>query len=95
MTEPIKPPDLSTDKGFDRDAFSALCTTTVTVSGGGAAHGRAWGRARSDDGVLDLDLRMRSSSSPPVPRPASTLTGDVSVITLPTLAPGPRDPAAA
>nr|WP_324776702.1 Ohr family peroxiredoxin [Streptomyces kunmingensis] len=30
----------------------------MSVSGGSAAHGRASGRARSSDGVLDLDLRM-------------------------------------
>ncbi|MEB3966880.1 Ohr family peroxiredoxin [Streptomyces kunmingensis] len=35
-----------------------MYTTTVSVSGGSAAHGRASGRARSSDGVLDLDLRM-------------------------------------
>ncbi|GII82174.1 peroxiredoxin [Sphaerisporangium siamense] len=30
----------------------------VAVSGGGSAHGRATGRARSADGVLDLELRV-------------------------------------
>ncbi|WP_432184936.1 Ohr family peroxiredoxin [Streptomyces tendae] len=58
MTEHIRLPDLSTDKDFDGKSFSAIYTTTVTVSGGVAAHGRASGRARSDDGVLDLNLRM-------------------------------------
>ena len=58
MTEPIRPPELSTDMDFDGESFAALYTTTVTVTGGTAAHGRACGRARSDDGVLDLDLRM-------------------------------------
>ncbi|MFH8442983.1 Ohr family peroxiredoxin [Streptomyces sp. NPDC018026] len=58
MTEHFKLPDLSTDKDFDGDSFSAIYTTTVSVRGGAAAHGRASGRARSDDGVLDLDLRM-------------------------------------
>ena len=51
-------PNLSTKKDFDGDSFAPIYTTTVTVSGGAAAHGRASGRARSDDGVLDLDLRM-------------------------------------
>ncbi|MFD9316402.1 Ohr family peroxiredoxin [Streptomyces sp. NPDC060053] len=58
MTEQIRLPDLSTDKDFDGDVFAPLYTTTVTVSGGTASHGRASGRARSVDGVLDLDLRM-------------------------------------
>ncbi|MET9351831.1 Ohr family peroxiredoxin [Streptomyces sp. NPDC006617] len=58
MTEHFRLPDLSTDKDFDGDSFSAIYTTTVTVRGGVTAHGRASGRARSDDGVLDLNLRM-------------------------------------
>ncbi|MGP4052029.1 Ohr family peroxiredoxin [Streptomyces sp. 2A115] len=58
MPEHINLPELSTDKDFDGESFSAIYTTTVTVSGGVAGHGRASGRARSADGVLDLDLRM-------------------------------------
>ncbi|MGW1726863.1 Ohr family peroxiredoxin [Streptomyces sp. NPDC002306] len=58
MTDRIQLPSLSTEKDFDGDAFSPIYTTTVTVDGGVAAHGRASGRARSSDGVLDLDLRM-------------------------------------
>ncbi|MFJ9034016.1 Ohr family peroxiredoxin [Streptomyces sp. NPDC102274] len=58
MTEQIPLPNLSTEKDFDGESFSAIYTTTVTVSGGVAAHGRASGRAQSSDGVLDLDLRM-------------------------------------
>jgi Ohr subfamily peroxiredoxin len=58
VTEHIELPELSTDKDFDGESFSAIYTTTVTVSGGAAGHGRASGRARSADGVLDLDLRM-------------------------------------
>ncbi|MFF3517752.1 Ohr family peroxiredoxin [Streptomyces sp. NPDC002573] len=54
---PIQPPDLSTEKDFDGESVTPLYTTTVTVTGGAGAHGRASGRARSDDGVLDLDLR--------------------------------------
>lgn len=38
--------------------FSALYSTTVTVDGGEAGHGRASGRARSADGVLDIRLRL-------------------------------------
>ena len=58
MTEPIRPPSLSTEMDFEGESFTALYTTTVTVTGGAAAHGRASGRARSDDGGLDIDLRM-------------------------------------
>ncbi|MFG2557127.1 Ohr family peroxiredoxin [Streptomyces sp. NPDC048581] len=53
----IQPPDLPTEKDFDGKSFAPLYTTTVTVTGGSAAHGRASGKARSADGVLDLDLR--------------------------------------
>jgi Ohr subfamily peroxiredoxin len=38
-------------------AFEPLYTTHVIVSGGGSAHGRATGTARSSDGALDLELR--------------------------------------
>lgn len=51
-------PGLSTDKDFDGESFAPIYTTTVTVNGGTAGHGRASGRARSADGVLDLSLRM-------------------------------------
>ncbi|WP_405624462.1 hypothetical protein [Streptomyces sp. NBC_00076] len=86
MTEQIRLPDLSTDKDFDGEFFAPLYTTTVIVSGGTASHGRASGRARSADGVLDLNLRMPaelgggetargrtpSNCSPPALPPAST-----------------------
>lgn len=58
MTEQYPLPQLSTTRDFDGASFSAIYETTVTVSGGPAKHGRASGRARSDDGVLDLGLRM-------------------------------------
>lgn len=58
MTERSPLPDLSTEKDFDGESFAPIYTTTVTVSGGSASHGRASGRARSADGALDLDLRM-------------------------------------
>ncbi|MET9088509.1 Ohr family peroxiredoxin [Streptomyces sp. NPDC004237] len=58
MTERIQLPTLSTEKDYDGDEFSPIYTTTVTVHGGVASHGRASGRARSSDGALDLDLRM-------------------------------------
>ncbi|MEV5149331.1 Ohr family peroxiredoxin [Streptomyces sp. NPDC052727] len=58
MTERIQLPSLSTEKDYGGNEFSPIYTTTVTVHGGVAAHGRASGRARSSDGALDLDLRM-------------------------------------
>ncbi|MHA5053192.1 Ohr family peroxiredoxin [Streptomyces sp. SD15] len=58
MTEQIRLPNLSTDKDFDGGSFAPIYTTTVTVSGGMASHGRASGTARSADGALDLNLRM-------------------------------------
>lgn len=58
MSEQTPLPNLSTDKDFDGDSFAPIYTTTVTVSGGTASHGRASGTALSDDGALDLELRM-------------------------------------
>jgi Ohr subfamily peroxiredoxin len=58
VTERIPLPTLSTEKDYDGEEFSPIYTTTVTVHGGVASHGRASGRARSSDGALDLDLRM-------------------------------------
>jgi Ohr subfamily peroxiredoxin len=58
VTEQIRVPDLSIDKDFEGQVFSPIYTTTVTVDGGPAAHGRASGRVRSADGTLDLSLRM-------------------------------------
>ncbi|TDY21571.1 Ohr subfamily peroxiredoxin [Paraburkholderia sp. BL6665CI2N2] len=58
MTSPLFPPPLTLlDKYFGQD-FQTLYSTTVTVSGGEARHGRASGIVRSDDGELDLGLRM-------------------------------------
>jgi Ohr subfamily peroxiredoxin len=58
VTERIQLPTLSTEKDYEGEEFSPIYTTTVTVHGGMASHGRASGRARSSDGALDLDLRM-------------------------------------
>lgn len=58
MTERIRSPTLSTEKDYDGGEFSPIYTTTVTVHGGAASHGRASGRAQSSDGALDLELRM-------------------------------------
>jgi Ohr subfamily peroxiredoxin len=54
----LVPPPLSLlDKYRGRD-FHALYTTTVTVSGGESGHGRTSGIVRSDDGNLNLELRL-------------------------------------
>lgn len=56
--KPLAPPPLSLlDKYVGQD-IQPLYTTAVTVTGGEAGHGRASGVARSDDGNLDLALRL-------------------------------------
>lgn len=57
MTELHPPPIALLDKHVGTD-FLPLYTATVRVRGGDAKHGRASGVARSDDGVLDVQLRM-------------------------------------
>ncbi len=57
MTD-LQPPPISVlDKHLGTE-FLPLYTATVRVNGGESRHGRASGVARSDDGVLDLQLRM-------------------------------------
>ncbi|CAN7672413.1 Ohr family peroxiredoxin [Trinickia sp. LjRoot230] len=51
------PPASLLDRYRGRD-FHPLYTTTVTVSGGETGHGRASGVARSDDGNLNMELRL-------------------------------------
>lgn len=54
----LRPPPASLlDKYRGRD-FHPLYTTSVTVRGGKAAHGRASGIAISDDGELLVELRL-------------------------------------
>lgn len=57
MTDLQPPPTSLLDKHVGRD-FLPLYTATVRVNGGESRHGRASGTARSDDGNLDLQLRM-------------------------------------
>ncbi len=55
---PLQPPPASLlDKYHGEDA-KPLYTGRVRVTGGEAAHGRASGLARSDDGALDVELRL-------------------------------------
>lgn len=57
MTKPARPPTSLLDKYHGAD-FHPLYTGTVCVTGGTARHARASGVARSDDGHLDVQLRM-------------------------------------
>ncbi|MFC5582415.1 Ohr family peroxiredoxin [Rhodanobacter terrae] len=57
MTDLHPPPVSLLDKHYGAD-FLPLYTATVRVSGGESMHGRASGVARSDDGALDLRLRL-------------------------------------
>ncbi|KXU88994.1 peroxiredoxin [Caballeronia megalochromosomata] len=56
--EPLHPPPVSLLDKYQGHDVQPLYSTTVTVTGGDTGHGRASGVARSDDGSLDLDLRM-------------------------------------
>ena len=54
----LRPPPISLlDKHLGTD-FLPLYTATVHVRGGESRHGRASGIARSDDGILEVQLRM-------------------------------------
>lgn len=57
MTPPCPPPTSLLDK-FTGQGSNELYTALVTVTGGEAAHGRASGIARSDDGELEVHLRL-------------------------------------
>lgn len=63
--ERLQPPPLTLLDRYRGQGFTALYTTTVTVSGGVAGHGRASGIARSDDGNLMLDLRLPAALGGP------------------------------
>ncbi|HXD06778.1 MAG TPA: Ohr family peroxiredoxin [Burkholderiaceae bacterium] len=45
--------------------FEPLYVTTVKVTGGEAEHGRASGVVKSDDGALDIELRLPSALGGP------------------------------
>ncbi|KIQ35332.1 peroxiredoxin [Variovorax paradoxus] len=55
---PLQPPPTTLLDKYHGPAFEPIYTTTVTVTGGEAGHGRASGVARSDDGNLDVALRL-------------------------------------
>jgi Ohr subfamily peroxiredoxin len=54
----LRPPPLTLLDKYDGQVAQTLYSTTVTVTGGDAGHGRASGIARSDDGQLAVDLRL-------------------------------------
>jgi len=54
----LKPPSIALLERYRGKDFKPLYVTRVTVTGGESEHGRASGRARSDDGMLELALRM-------------------------------------
>jgi osmotically inducible protein OsmC len=58
MTPPPQPPPVAMLDKYYGDGVEPLYSTTVRVTGGEAAHGRASGVARSDDGALDVQLRL-------------------------------------
>jgi len=57
MTQ-LQAPALTLLDKYRGDEFQTLYTASVTVQGGQASHGRASGIARSDDGQLDVELRL-------------------------------------
>jgi len=57
MTD-LKPPPVSLLEKYTGSDFAPLYKTSVVVTGGEARHGRASGIAKSNDGALDLHLRL-------------------------------------
>ncbi|NYT37400.1 Ohr family peroxiredoxin [Allopusillimonas soli] len=55
---PLQPPPLTLLEKYRGRDTQTLYSATVTVTGGDAGHGRASGVARSDDGNLDVSLRL-------------------------------------
>jgi osmotically inducible protein OsmC len=55
---PLQAPPTSLLDKYSGEEAQPLYTARVRVTGGEAAHGRASGNARSDDGVLDVELRL-------------------------------------
>jgi osmotically inducible protein OsmC len=54
----LQPPTTCPLDRYRGDEFLSLYATAVTVTGGEAGHGRASGIARSEDGNLELELRL-------------------------------------
>lgn len=58
QSSPLQPPPVTLLDKYKGQEFEPIYSTAVTVSGGEAEHGRASGVARSDDGNLDVELRL-------------------------------------
>lgn len=54
----LNAPPVSLLDPYQGSEILPVYTTSVTVTGGQAGHGRASGRAVSDDGAMDLPLRL-------------------------------------
>lgn len=54
----LKAPPVTLLNRYQGPEFHPIYSTTVTANGGEAEHGRASGMVRSDDGHLDLALRL-------------------------------------
>jgi len=57
MTD-LKPPPVSLLEKYTGSEFVPIYKTSVVVTGGEARHGRASGIAKSNDGALELNLRL-------------------------------------
>jgi Ohr subfamily peroxiredoxin len=55
---PLQPPPTNMLDKYYGEEVQALYTGRVHVTGGEAAHGRASGVVKSDDGALDVNLRL-------------------------------------
>ncbi len=58
MSPSLRPPPVALLDPYTGNRVLPLYTTSVSVTGGEAGHGRASGRAVSEDGDLDVDLRL-------------------------------------
>lgn len=58
MSNPLRPPPPTLLDKYRGKEEQTLYSTTVTVTGGAAGHGRASGIANSDDGKLAVELRL-------------------------------------
>lgn len=65
MSNKLSAPPVSLLGKYSGSTFHTLYATRVTVTGGEARHGRASGVARSDDGELDLALRLPAALGGP------------------------------
>jgi lipoyl-dependent peroxiredoxin len=61
----LGPPPVSLLDKYVGSEFQPIYETKISVAGGQAHHGRASGTARSDDGELDLDLRLPAAMGGP------------------------------